>query len=78
MECEWKHSQRAKPKASRNKKHKREKNYENQHKNSHVPVVREQVLFETFPTEDQQALGILVKPVTIKIEIRRIKKTIYY
>jgi len=41
-------------------------NYEIQLENSHIPVVCEQVLFETFPMEDQQAEGILVKPATIK------------
>jgi len=41
--------------------------YEIQHEDSNIPVVCEQVLFETFPMGDQQALGILVKPVTIKI-----------
>ena len=43
-----------------------DKKFEIQLENSHIPVVCEQVLFETFPMEDQQAEGILVKPDTIK------------
>lgn len=34
--------------------------------NSYIPVVCEQVPFETYPMEGRQALGILVRPATIK------------